>query len=97
MHHMHCQILPKDNIYLIGIPSVLYETPGHIERFVLYQLFLLLFSEKHSPFQWKVQFNEKHNAFQWKVQFHVKCNAFHEKCNDFQWKAALFIMHNYEA
>ena len=68
MHHMHHQIPPKYNIYLVGLPSVLYETPGHNERSVLNLLFLLLFSEKHSAFQWKVhEKHEKHSAFQWKA------------------------------
>ena len=43
---MHCQIPPKYNIYLVGLPSVLYETTGHIKKSVLNQVFLLLFSEK---------------------------------------------------
>ena len=36
---------PKYKIYLVGLPSVLYKTPGHNERSVLNQLFLLLFIE----------------------------------------------------
>ena len=43
MHHIHHQIPPKYKIYLVGLPSVLYETPGQNERSVLNQLFLLLF------------------------------------------------------
>ena len=70
--YMHHQIPPKYNIYLVGIPSVLYETPGHNERSVLNQMFLLLFSEKHNGFQWKAQLvkstvSEKHSAFQWNL------------------------------
>ena len=53
--YMHHQIPPKYNIYLVGIPSVLYETPGQNERSVFNQMFLLLFTEKHNGFQWKVQ------------------------------------------
>ena len=37
-------------IYLVGLPSVLYETPGQIDRSVFNQLFLLLFR----CFSWKV-------------------------------------------
>ena len=49
--YMHHQIPPKCKIYPVGLPSVLYETPGHNERSVLNQVFLLLFSEKRSAFQ----------------------------------------------
>ena len=45
------QIPPKYNIYKVGIPSVLYETPGHNERSVLNQMFLLLFSAFHKKCQ----------------------------------------------
>ena len=34
MHHIHHQIPPKYKIYLVGLPSVLYETPGQNERSV---------------------------------------------------------------
>ena len=44
MHHIHHQIPPKYKIYLVGLPSVLYETPGQNEKIcVLNRLFLLLF------------------------------------------------------
>ena len=43
MHHLHIHAPPNYNIYLVGLPSVLYETPGHNERSVLNQLILLLF------------------------------------------------------
>ena len=41
--YIYHQISPKYNIYLVGLPSVLYERPGQNERPVLNQLFLLLF------------------------------------------------------
>ena len=69
--YMHHQIPPKYNIYLVGLPSVLYETPGHNERSVLNQMFLLLFSEKCNGFQWKVQLVKSavlvKSAFQWNL------------------------------
>ena len=43
IYHMHHQIPPKYKIYLVGLPSVLYERPSQNERSVLNQLFLLLF------------------------------------------------------
>ena len=36
MHHLHHQIPPKYKIYLVGLPSVLYETPGQNERSVFW-------------------------------------------------------------
>ena len=47
MHHIHHQIPPEYKIYLVGLPSVLYKTPGQIKRSVLNQLFLLFFSAFH--------------------------------------------------
>ena len=41
--HVHHQIPPKYKIYPVGLPSVLYETPGPNERSVLNQLFLVFF------------------------------------------------------
>ena len=38
-NHIHHQIPPKYKIYLVGIPSVLYKTPGQNKRSVLNQLF----------------------------------------------------------
>ena len=38
--HVHHQIPSKYKIYLVGLPSVLYETPGQNERSVLNQWFL---------------------------------------------------------
>ena len=43
MHHIHHKIPPKYKIYLVGLPSVLYETLDQNERSVLNQLLLLLF------------------------------------------------------
>ena len=69
MHHLHIHaphglpIPQKYNIYLVSLPSVLYETPGHNERSVMNQQFLLLFSEKRSFMKSTVQFHEKCNAF----------------------------------
>ena len=45
--HIHAPHTPpnttKYKIYLVGLPSVLYKTPGHNERSVLNKVFLLLF------------------------------------------------------
>ena len=49
-------------IYLVGLPSVLYERPGQNERSVLNQLFLLLFSD----------------VFIESAGFHTKSTTFHE-------------------
>ena len=57
--YMHHEIPPKCKIYLVGLPSVLYETPGHNERSVLNQLFLSLFR------CFSCTFNEK-SHFSWK-------------------------------
>ena len=50
MYHLHIHspftppILPKYKIYMVGLPSVLYETPGqNVTYCVLYQLFLVAF------------------------------------------------------
>ena len=99
--YMHHQIPPKYNIYLVDLLSVLYETPGHNERSVLNQMFLLLFSEKRSfmksaalfsekqnSMKSAVLFNEKRNTFQWKVQLHEKRSAFQGKALK---SATLFI------
>ena len=59
IHHMHHQIPPKYKIYLVGLPSVLYERPSQNERPVLNQLFLLLFSAFHL----KCWFNTKGATF----------------------------------
>ena len=62
MHHIHHQVPPKYKIYLVGLPSVLYKTPGHNKRCVLNQLFLLL----SGAFQWfSCTFHEKCH-FSWK-------------------------------
>ena len=62
MHHIHHQIPPKYKIYLVGLPSVLYKTPGQNKRSVLNQLFLLLFSAFHR----KCWFSYKKCHFSWK-------------------------------
>ena len=63
--HVHHQTSPKHKIYIVGLPSVLYETPGLNERSVLNQLFLLLFSV---AFHEKYHFSQKAQHFSWKVQ-----------------------------
>ena len=63
-HTCHHQTPPKHKIYVVGLPSVLYETPGQNERSVLNQLFLvLLFSV----------------LFTFQVLFYKNCNGFHMK------------------
>ena len=62
IHHIHYQIPPKYKIYLVGLPSVLYKTPGQNKRSVLNQLFLLLFSAFHR----KCWFSYKKYHFSWK-------------------------------
>ena len=58
--HVHHQTSPKHKIYIVGLPSVLYETPGLNERSVLNQLFLLVFGV---AFHFSGAFREKRNAF----------------------------------
>ena len=55
--HVHHQIPPKYKIYPVGLPSVLYETPGPNERSMLNQLFLVLFYENRNTF------HKNHNGF----------------------------------
>ena len=69
MHHIHQQVPPKYKIYLVGLPSVLYETPGYNERSVLNQMFCC-FSVKSSV-------SEKHGAFQ--------CNLGHMVLKGVKW------------
>ena len=64
MHHIHHQIPPKYKIYLVGFSSVLYKTPGHNERSVLNQMFLLFF----------MCFSEKVLVFMEKVPHFMKTN-----------------------
>ena len=60
----------QNMIYLVGLPSVLYEWPGQNERSVLNQLFLLFFwcfSVLFMCFSWKVHhFSYKKCHFSWK-------------------------------
>ena len=63
--HVHHQIPPKYKIYPVGLPSVLYETPGPNERSVLNQLFWC-FSLCFSLFRWKLQ------CFSWKPPLFMK-------------------------
>ena len=59
--YMHHQIPPKYKIYLVGLPSVLYERPGQNETSVLNQLFLLLFRCFSCAFHEKVPLFMKTN------------------------------------
>ena len=68
MHHMHCQIPPKYNIYLVGLPSVLYKTPGHNKRSVLNQLFWLPFRCFHVLFMTCATFHTKNATLQENLQ-----------------------------
>ena len=73
--HVHHQIPPKMRIYLVGLPSVLYERPDPNEISVLNQLFVVIFSVL---FTFQVQ----------KCTFHEKCTCFsYEKCRCFSQKA----------
>ena len=83
--HVHHQIPPKYKIYPIGLPSVLYETPGPNERSVLNQLFLVLFIVLFT-FQVKTAM-----LFMKTVTFHENHNAFHENLL-FMKTATVFIM-----
>ena len=62
MYHIHHQIPPKYKMYLVGLPSVLYKTPGHNKRCVLNQLLLLLFSGFHVLFMKSATFHEKNRS-----------------------------------
>ena len=86
--YMHHQIPPKCKIYPVGLPSVLYETPGHNERSVLNQLSLFAFQWKVQRFSAKSTVSWKVQCFSWKVQLHEKCHAFQWKC----WKVQHFSM-----
>ena len=81
--HVHHQIdlPPKYKIYLVGLPSVLYEKPGPNERSVLNQLFLVLFI-----FQVKTAM-----LFMKTTAFHENHNALHENCY-FSWKPQRFSL-----
>ena len=67
--YIYHQISPKYNIYLVGLPSVLYERPGQNERPMLNQLFLLLFRFfqcfSHTFYE-KCHFSYKKWQFLWK-------------------------------
>ena len=69
--HVHHQIPPKYKIYPVGLPSVLYETPGPNEGSVLNQLFLVLFIVLFT-FQVKTAM-----LFTKTAAFHENRNAFH--------------------
>ena len=80
IHHMHHQIPPKYKIYLVGLPSVLYERPSQNERFVLNQLFLLLFSAFHLLLMKRATFHEnKQNQVNMCVYMHhLHIHAHHQ-------------------
>ena len=73
--HVHHQIPPKYKIYPVGLPSVLYETPGPNERSVLNQLFLVLFIVL---FTFQVLFMKTAMVFMKTATFHENHNAFHK-------------------
>ena len=75
--YMHHQIPPENKICLVDLTSVLYERPNQNERFLLNNMFLVLFSEMRSAFQWNVQFmkcavhfSEMRCTFHWNAQTH---------------------------
>ena len=76
--HVHHQIPPKYKIYPVGLPSVLYETPGPNERSVLNQLFLVLFIVLFT-FQVKTAmlFMKTAMLFTKTTTFHENHKAFH--------------------
>ena len=78
--YMHHQIPPKYKIYPVGLPSVLYETPGPNERSLLNQLFLVLFIVL---FTFQVLFMKTTMLFMKTATFHENCNAFHENYKSF--------------
>ena len=74
--YMHHQI-PTKMIYLVDLPSVLYERPGQNKRPVLNQLFLLLFRY----FRWFSQtFHKKHHCSYKKWQCLMKTNKIGSIC-----------------
>ena len=70
MHHLHIihhQIPPKYKIYLVGLPSVLYERPGQNKRSVESAgFFWLLFRYFSCAFHEKCHFSYKKCHFSWK-------------------------------
>ena len=79
MHHH----IPTKMIYLVGLPSVLYERPGQNERPVLNQMFLLFYSCFFSPL---------HVLFIKSTTFHTKSATFHENKQD-QVNMCVYIYH----
>ena len=85
--YVHHQTPPKIKIYLVSIPSALYERPGQNERCVLNSALLLLFRcfsyEKHilGAFHEKCRcFHEKHTFHKIQVLFMKSADIFHKKC-----------------
>ena len=77
MYHMHHQVPLKYNIYLVGLPSVLYERPCQNKRFVLNQLFLLLFRCFSCAFNKKCHFSYKSTSFHENTQNQVNMVYIH--------------------
>ena len=80
MHPLHHQIPPKCKIYLVGLPSVLYERPDQNEISVLNQLFLLflrffsvVFICFSCTFHEKCSFSYKKCYFSWKLTKPAQC------------------------
>ena len=69
MQHMHHQIPPKYKIYLVGLPSVLYERADQNEISVLNQLFLLFLRFFSIVFMY------------FSRTFHEKCSFSYKKCH----------------
>ena len=89
----------KNKICLVGLTSELYERPDQCERFLLNNMFLVLFSEKcwkalknAQCFSVKSTVYEKHSTFQWKA---LKSTVlFSEKCS--WWKVQRFSLKSAE-
>ena len=96
--YMHHQIPPENKICLVDLTSVLYERPNQNERFLLNNMFLVLFSEMCSAFQWNAQFMKCAVHFTEmciSLKCAVKCTAhFSEMCSAFHWNVHFTEMHS---
>ena len=70
MHHLHHQIPPKYKIYLVGLPSVLYKTPGQNEKSVFWISCFCCFS---CAFHRKCWFSCKKYHISWKPTKSGQC------------------------
>ena len=70
--YMHHHIPKNKKIYLVGLPSVLYERPGQNERSVLNQGVFVVYQVLFIPF---------HVIFMKSTTFHAKSATFYEKKN----------------